>query len=229
MHGATRRRPSRCPRESGICCGRRSAWATSRFPNGRASKRSAASVGTCHPRTATRWPTSSAAKNCGVDDARPAAARRRQVHTGSVAAQGPGAQDAPDAVLLPVDEDEVAEMLRYCCAAAQHRGGAVRRGHQRRRRPRPRPRPSSAPSSRWTCAGSTNCTSLDEISGEADLGAGVTGPEAERLLGERGFSLGHFPQSFRVRDDRRIRGDPFIRAGLGGLRPVRRHGPRTAR
>ena len=38
---------------------------------------------------------------------------------------------------------------------------------------------------------------LDETSHEAELGAGVTGPDAERLLGERGFSLGHFPQSFR--------------------------------
>jgi alkyldihydroxyacetonephosphate synthase len=38
---------------------------------------------------------------------------------------------------------------------------------------------------------------LDEVSGEAELGAGVTGPDAERLLGERGFSLGHFPQSFQ--------------------------------
>jgi len=39
--------------------------------------------------------------------------------------------------------------------------------------------------------------SLDEVSGEADLGAGLTGPDAERLLGERGYSLGHFPQSFQ--------------------------------
>jgi alkyldihydroxyacetonephosphate synthase len=38
--------------------------------------------------------------------------------------------------------------------------------------------------------------SLDGESGEAVLGAGVTGPDAERLLGEHGFSLGHFPQSF---------------------------------
>ncbi len=38
---------------------------------------------------------------------------------------------------------------------------------------------------------------LDEISGEAELGAGVTGPQAERLLGAHGFSLGHFPQSFQ--------------------------------
>lgn len=39
--------------------------------------------------------------------------------------------------------------------------------------------------------------SLDETSQEAELGAGVTGPDAERMLGERGFSLGHFPQSFK--------------------------------
>lgn len=37
---------------------------------------------------------------------------------------------------------------------------------------------------------------LDEVSGEVTLGAGLTGPEAERLLGEKGWSLGHFPQSF---------------------------------
>lgn len=38
---------------------------------------------------------------------------------------------------------------------------------------------------------------LDEVSGQAVLGAGLTGPEAERLLGAQGFSLGHFPQSFQ--------------------------------
>ena len=38
---------------------------------------------------------------------------------------------------------------------------------------------------------------LDEVSRIATLGAGVTGPRAEELLGEHGLSLGHFPQSFR--------------------------------
>jgi len=37
---------------------------------------------------------------------------------------------------------------------------------------------------------------FDEVSGEAEFGAGVTGPQAEELLGAHGFSLGHFPQSF---------------------------------
>lgn len=37
---------------------------------------------------------------------------------------------------------------------------------------------------------------LDEISLLATLGAGTTGPQAEELLNARGYTLGHFPQSF---------------------------------
>lgn len=37
---------------------------------------------------------------------------------------------------------------------------------------------------------------VDKRSLTARLGAGLRGPEAEALLGERGFTLGHFPQSF---------------------------------
>ncbi|TXI40290.1 MAG: FAD-binding oxidoreductase, partial [Mycobacterium sp.] len=56
---------------------------------------------------------------------------------------------------------------------------------------------------------------LDEVSGEAELGAGLTGPEAERLLGERGFSIGHFPQSFRF-------------ASIGGYAATRSSGQDSA-
>jgi alkyldihydroxyacetonephosphate synthase len=105
-----------------------------------------------------------------------------------------GVQDAPDAVLLPGTDDEVAEILRYC---SEHGIAVIPFG------------------------GGTNVTggldptrgefdtvvsldlrrfdqllSLDEVSGIAELGAGLSGPEAERLLGEHGFSIGHFPQSF---------------------------------
>ncbi|HTX97456.1 MAG TPA: FAD-binding oxidoreductase [Mycobacterium sp.] len=105
-----------------------------------------------------------------------------------------GVQDAPDAVLLPGDEDAVATILRYC---SKHRIAVVPFG------------------------GGTNVVggldpvradfgavvsldlrrldrliSLDEVSGQAVFEAGVTGPEAESLLGAHGFSLGHFPQSF---------------------------------
>ena len=56
---------------------------------------------------------------------------------------------------------------------------------------------------------------LDEVSGEAELGAGLTGPDAEQLLGERGFSIGHFPQSFRF-------------ASIGGYAATRSSGQDSA-
>ena len=109
----------------------------------------------------------------------------------------PGVQDAPDAVLLPGGpdgEDAVAAILRYC---SEHRIAVVPFGGG------------------TGVVGGLNPTrgefgavvsldvrrfddliSLDEVSGQAVFGAGVTGPDAERLLGEHGFSLGHFPQSF---------------------------------
>ncbi|MGO3192040.1 MAG: FAD-binding oxidoreductase [Microbacterium sp.] len=56
---------------------------------------------------------------------------------------------------------------------------------------------------------------LDEVSGEARFLAGTTGPEAERLLAERGFELGHYPQS-------------FLCATLGGFAAARSSGQNSA-
>lgn len=56
---------------------------------------------------------------------------------------------------------------------------------------------------------------LDEVSGEARFLAGTTGPEAERLLAERGFELGHYPQS-------------FLYATLGGFAAARSSGQNSA-
>jgi alkyldihydroxyacetonephosphate synthase len=39
---------------------------------------------------------------------------------------------------------------------------------------------------------------VDERSGTARLGPGLRGPEAERELGSRGLTLGHYPQSFEL-------------------------------
>jgi alkyldihydroxyacetonephosphate synthase len=39
-------------------------------------------------------------------------------------------------------------------------------------------------------------TAFDHVSGLATFGAGTTGPALEAALGEHGFTLGHFPQSF---------------------------------
>src|SRR5215211_1541341 len=104
-------------------------------------------------------------------------------------------QDAPDAILLPDDEHQVAAILNYCSqnriAVVPFGGGTSVVGGLDPIR------------GEFDAAVSLDLRRLDqlhwldEVSGEAELGAGVTGPDAERLLGERGFSLGHFPQSFQ--------------------------------
>src|SRR4029079_12584990 len=106
-----------------------------------------------------------------------------------------GVQDAPDAVLLPGDEEDVAAILRYCAehsiAVVPFGGGTTVVGGVDPER------------GDFKAVVSLDLRrfdavhSLDDVSWEAELGAGLTGPEAERLLGERGFSLGHFPQSFQ--------------------------------
>lgn len=105
-----------------------------------------------------------------------------------------GEQDAPDAVLLPAGEDEIAELLRFC---VEHGIAVVPFGGG-----------TSVVGGLDPVRGDFRAVvaldlrrldalhRLDEVAWEAELGAGLTGPEAERLLGERGFSLGHFPQSF---------------------------------
>jgi alkyldihydroxyacetonephosphate synthase len=105
-----------------------------------------------------------------------------------------GVQDAPDAILLPGDEEAVAAILRHC---SKHRIAVVPFGGGT----------SVVGGLDPTRDGFAAVVSLDlrrfdrliwidEVSGQAMFGAGVTGPDAERLLGEHGFSLGHFPQSF---------------------------------
>jgi alkyldihydroxyacetonephosphate synthase len=124
-----------------------------------------------------------------------------------------GLQDAPDAVLLPGSDDEVAAILRYCSqqgiAVVPFGGGTsvvggldpVRGG--------------------FIAAVSLDLRrfdellAFDEVSGEAEFGAGVTGPRAEELLAAHGFSLGHFPQSFEF-------------ATLGGFAATRSSGQDSA-
>lgn len=61
----------------------------------------------------------------------------------------------------------------------------------------------------------TGLIRLDEISGEAVLAAGTTGPEAEALLAVHGLELGHYPQSFRY-------------ATIGGFAAARSSGQNSA-
>ncbi|WP_183471474.1 FAD-binding oxidoreductase [Mycolicibacterium iranicum] len=105
-----------------------------------------------------------------------------------------GVQDAPDAVVSPGTEDEIADLLRFCAdrsiAVVPFGGGTSVVGGLDPLRGDFRA-VVSVDLRRFD-----ELHSLDEVSGEAELGAGLSGPDAERLLGERGFSLGHFPQSF---------------------------------
>jgi alkyldihydroxyacetonephosphate synthase len=127
-----------------------------------------------------------------------------------------GVQEAPDAVLLPggpSGEAEISAILRYC---SEHGIAVVPFGGG-----------TSVVGGLDPIRGAFDAVvsldlrrfdqlvALDEISGAAEFGAGVTGPQAERLLGERGFSLGHFPQSFEF-------------ASLGGFAATRSSGQNSA-
>ncbi len=105
-----------------------------------------------------------------------------------------GVQDAPDAVLLPGDEDAVAAILRHCSerriAVVPFGGGTSVVGGLDPLRD------GFGAVVSLDLRRLDRLIDLDEISGQAVLGAGLTGPAAERLLGEKGFSIGHFPQSF---------------------------------
>jgi alkyldihydroxyacetonephosphate synthase len=124
-----------------------------------------------------------------------------------------GPQEAPDAVLLPGAEDEVAAILQYC---SQHGVAVVPFGGG-----------TSVVGGLDPVRGTFNAVvsldlrrfdrlhTFDAVSGEAEFGAGVTGPRAEQLLAAHGFSLGHFPQSFEF-------------ASLGGFAATRSSGQDSA-
>jgi alkyldihydroxyacetonephosphate synthase len=104
-------------------------------------------------------------------------------------------QAAPDAVVSPADHDEVVAVLSLCgergIAVVPFGGGTSVVGGVD-------PEPGAH---RAVIALDLHRTAalleLDETSLLASFGAGTTGPQAEELLGARGYTLGHFPQSFR--------------------------------
>jgi len=117
-------------------------------------------------------------------------------------------EDAPDAVVVPPDPEAVAALLEVCgrerVAVVPFGGGTsvvggvdpVRDGFERL---------ISLDLSRL------RSVSVDSRSQTARLGPGLTGPQAERALGESGMTLGHFPQSFE-------------RATIGGFAATRSAG-----
>lgn len=119
----------------------------------------------------------------------------------------------PDAVVAPGDDDEVAALLAWCeresVALVPFGGGTSVVGGLNPEAGRNRA-VLSVDLVRFD-----RLESIDTESGEAVFGAGVTGPRAEELLAEHGFSLGHFPQSF-----------PY--ATLGGYAMTRSSGQSSA-
>ncbi|MFD5839522.1 FAD-binding oxidoreductase [Streptomyces collinus] len=100
--------------------------------------------------------------------------------------------DAPAAVALPQSHDEVLAVLRVC---AEHRlalvpfgggtsvvGGLAPTGR--------------APFIALDLRHMNRMLDLDPVSRTATLQPGLRAPEAEKLLAEHGFTLGHFPQSY---------------------------------
>ena len=165
-----------------------------RRPGGDPRRGAAAALGVVARRTAPPWSPSSANRTAPTTTARDSCAPAASPRLDLLRRKDTEPQDAPDAVLTPGSEDEVAEVLRHCSqrriAVVPFGGGTSVVGGLDPDR------------GRFGAVISLDLrrfdqlVSLDDISGEAVLGAGVTGPQAERLLGERGFSLGHFPQSF---------------------------------
>lgn len=99
----------------------------------------------------------------------------------------------PDGVALPTSEDEVVEVLRYARAIGArmipYGGGTSVVGHIN-------PSPSATPVLTLALTRMNRLLSLDETSRLATFEAGVAGPHLESQLYARGYTLGHFPQSF---------------------------------
>jgi len=127
--------------------------------------------------------------------------------------RGGGPIDAPDLVLTPATHDEVQAVLECCSArrvAVIPFGGGT----------------SVVGGLRPDTTGFTGTVALDvrrmerlvaldEDSRLAVLEPGLRGPEAETLLGARGYTLGHFPQSWEY-------------ATLGGFAAARSSGQSSA-
>ena len=101
---------------------------------------------------------------------------------------------APDAVVVPADRAAVGEVLGICAGAGVAvvpfgGGTSVVGGVEPLRR-------DLGAVVALDLGGIAALNGVDERSLVAVLGAGMRGPAVERALSERGFTLGHFPQSW---------------------------------
>jgi len=111
----------------------------------------------------------------------------------------------PDGVARPADEGELETLLEAC---DRHRLRTVLRGGGTsvtggvnvgaRSGKTAAGKAGSEPAVVVDLGGLAGLEALDEASGLATFGAGTLGPALETALGEHGFTLGHFPQSFQL-------------------------------
>ncbi len=110
-----------------------------------------------------------------------------------VALRGGRVSAFPDGVAYPVTPAEVARLLAYAAEVdarlIPYGGGTSVVGHIN-------PEPGSRPVLTVNMRRMNRLLRLDAISQLATFGAGVAGPELEAQLRARGFTLGHYPQSF---------------------------------
>jgi len=99
----------------------------------------------------------------------------------------------PDGIAYPVSEAEVCEWLDYARQASAkvipYGGGTSVVGHIN-------PLSGDAPVLTLDLSRLNRLLDLDETSRLATFEAGIPGPEIEKQLNERGYTLGHYPQSF---------------------------------
>ncbi len=99
----------------------------------------------------------------------------------------------PDVVVYPVDQDQIASLLAWAAdrdvAVIPFGGGSSVLGGVE-------PASGDRPALTLDLARLDRVLVIDPVSRTARIQAGVTGPEVEAQLNARGFTLGHFPQSF---------------------------------
>lgn len=99
----------------------------------------------------------------------------------------------PDGVAFPTTADDVAALLTYAAETGArvipYGGGTSVVGHIN-------PAPGERPVLTINMRRLNQLTRLDTTNQLATFGAGVAGPELEAQLRARGYTLGHFPQSF---------------------------------
>jgi alkyldihydroxyacetonephosphate synthase len=118
---------------------------------------------------------------------------RGQSLTDWIALRGGSVAVFPDGVAFPTSRGEVRDLIGYAretgARLIPYGGGTSVLGHVN-------PLPGEAPVLTVSLARMNGLAHFDETSHLATFGAGITGPDLEAELRARGFTLGHFPQSF---------------------------------